>query len=169
MSLNERYLNFSKPFIDAMKSVFETMIFSKLTIQNPRPKSNSTSAGDISTIMGLAGEVKINDAMEDFNGLFVISFPEATYLKVASAMLMEEYTEITEEIHDVGGEISNIATGNAKRYLAEMGYAIKMATPTTIIGKGAKLKYPPKTNVIEMDAVCDHGPFSIEICYKDHS
>ena len=37
-------------------------------------------------------------------------------------MLMEEFNEYSQEIEDVGGEISNMVLGNAKPYLSKMGY-----------------------------------------------
>jgi len=52
------FIEFSKPFIDAAKNVFETMIFTKLETQKPQIKSDAVSRGDISAVLGLSGDME---------------------------------------------------------------------------------------------------------------
>jgi chemotaxis protein CheX len=99
--------------------------------------------------------------------MLVISWPYETYFKVASAMLMEEYTEYSDEISDVGGEISNMIMGNAKRTLSEMGYTSNMAIPSIIEGQNHSLKYPTGTTVILIPINSAHGQFFMEVCYRE--
>ncbi|MFP6836317.1 MAG: chemotaxis protein CheX, partial [Pseudomonadales bacterium] len=67
-------------------------------------------------------------------GNIAVSFPEATYLKVASAIFEEEYSEYSDDISDLGAEIINMIVGNAKRELEEMGFTSNMAIPSSISG-----------------------------------
>lgn len=168
MPVTNSFIEFSRPFIEAAKSVFETMVFSKLEPQRPIIKENNISRGDVSAILGTTGEVtKENGTKVSYKGMIVISWPEDTYIKIASAMLMETYTELTDEISDVGGEICNMIMGNAKRDLSTMGYTTNMAIPSMVQGKAHTLKYPTGTTVILIPINSAHGTFFMELCYKE--
>lgn len=164
---HKRFFEFGKPFILGAKSVFETMVFTSIQTGKPILKDSNQSRGEISSVMGIMGTFKRDGAEEPFKGMFVLSFPKQTYLKIAGAMLMEDFTEVNEENEDVGAEISNIITGNAKRSLADLGYAINMSIPSTISGVDHTIKYPAATHVILIPVNCDHGEFFMEICYHD--
>jgi chemotaxis protein CheX len=164
---NANFLEFSKPFIDAAKNVFETMVFTKLEPGRPSVKQGNTSKGDVSAIIGLSGEVSKDGENKKYRAMLVMSFPYDTYIKVAGAMLMETYTEFNEEIRDVGGEICNMIMGNAKRDLAGIGYTTDMAIPSIIEGPGHTIKYPEKTTVIIIPIKSAHGDMFIELCYAE--
>lgn len=166
-SISPQFVEFSKPFIDALKKTFESMIYAQVTAGKPELKASNTSYGDISAIMGLNGSVEKNGKKMDFKGQFVISFPTETYIKAASAMLMEEYSEYCDEIADAGAEICNMITGNAKKDLAPMGYSLGMAVPSTISGKNHSITYPTGVTVIAIPIESNHGKFFVEICYQD--
>jgi chemotaxis protein CheX len=157
------FLEFSKPFVDAAKNIFETMVFSKLEPGKPFLKENNISKGEVSAVLGITGTH--NEL--DFQGMLVISWPYETYFKVASAMLMETFTKYDEEIADVGGEICNMIMGNAKRDLSTLGYKTNMAIPSMIEGKGHSIKYPSGTTTIAIPIASAHGNFFIELCYKE--
>ncbi len=168
MTQNTNFLEFSKPFIEAAKNVFETMVFTKLEPKKPYIKNDTKSKGDISAVLGMTGELT-NKAGEkvDFKGMLVISWPYDSYFKVASAMLMDTYTKYDDEIADVGGEISNMIMGNAKRDLATLGYQSNMSIPSMIEGAGHTIKYPSGTTVIVIPINSAHGEMFMELCYRD--
>ena len=161
------FLEFSRPFIEAAKNVFETMVFTKLEPGKPQVKKDPTSCGDVSAVLGLNGVVTKDGEEKNYRAMLVMSFPYETYLKVAGAMLMEEYTEFNEEIRDVGGEITNMIMGNAKRELGGMGYTSNMAIPSIIEGSNHTIKYPDATTVILIPIKCAHGDMFIELCYAE--
>ena len=70
-----------------------TMVNTKLTTSKPTLKNDHKSFGDVSAVIGLTGQVERDGTTREFQGQMVISFPMATYLKVAGSMLMEEFTE----------------------------------------------------------------------------
>lgn len=162
-----RFVEFSKPFIDGLKETYSVMMSTELKAHSPSIKENAVASGDISAIIGMNGVFKGDDVEADFKGLLIISWPEEVYIKTASAMIMEEYTEYNEEISDVGAEISNIVMGNAKKVLIDMGYQIEMATPSTVRGNNHEIKYPPKTTVVAITVSSDLGDFTMEICYQE--
>lgn len=161
------FVEFSKPFIDALKETFEMMVQTEIKPQNPKIKSSAVAHGDITAIIGMNGTVEKDGEEKEFKGLLALSWPEPLYVTLAGRMLFEEYTEYNDEIADSGAEIANIVMGNAKGQLANIGYKIGMASPTSIRGKGHEIKYPPNTTVIEITIGTDVGDFSLEICYQE--
>jgi chemotaxis protein CheX len=165
--VQKRFLGFSKNFIDAAKNIFETMIFTKLEPEKPVIKNDYKCRGNVSAILGLNGTLELDGSKVPYRSMLVISFPYETYLKTASAMLMEEYTEYSEDIADVGGEICNMIMGNTKRKLSEMGYSCNMAIPSIIEGQNHTIQYPSNTTVVLIPVKSAHGPFFIELCYSE--
>lgn len=167
MSSNSNFVQFSKPFVDALKETFSLMAQTEITAHSPTIKQGNVAKGDISALIGMNGKVEKDGEEKDFKGLLVISWPEDVYIKFASRMLFEEYTEYCEEISDSGAEIANIVMGNAKGQLNPEGYKIDMASPSTVRGKNHEIKYPPNTTVIAITITADIGDFTLEICYME--
>lgn len=164
------FITFSKPFLDALQDTFTTMLDSQLSCHSPKIKTSNIAKGDITAIIGMNGliESSTEGSEKSFKGLLAISWPEEVYLKVASKMLFEEFSEFNEEVSDCGAEIVNIVMGNAKGTLAKQGFKMEMASPSTIKGKAHEIKYPPKTTVIDITCSCaECGDFSLELCYQE--
>lgn len=164
MIVDNQFLSFSGPFIDAMKVVFETMVFTKIDAQKPRIKQDGKTTADISAILGINGICKD----QEVKGMLILSWPIETYIKIANAMLSEEHTSFNNDIADVGAEIVNMIFGNAKRTLTDMGYTLDMSIPSTVGGKDHYISYPQKTTTVIIDIISAHGPFFLELCYNRH-
>lgn len=165
---NKRYLDFCKPFLDAIQEVYSTMMSTDIKPQKPNFKEGKKSYGDLSAIMGINGKYEGTGITKKFKGSLVLSWPEECYVKSASAMLMEDFTEMNDEISDVGMEIANITMGNAKKILAERGYFIEMSIPTSVSGKGHEIKAQEKVVTITTPLDSDFGTFYIELSYEDY-
>lgn len=159
------FIDFSRPFVDACKNIFTTMVGCNLEAQKPIIKSDNNSRGDITAVIGLSGELEKGGKKTPYKAMLVIAFPYDTYFKVASAMLSETYTTYHPDIHDLGGEIVNMIMGNAKRDLKNLGYTSNMAIPSLIEGKGHSIKYPAGTTVVLIPFESPHGPLFMELCY----
>jgi chemotaxis protein CheX len=167
MSGSNRFLEFAKPFLDALKETFEMMVQVPIKPHSPEIKQSAVAKGDITAMIGMNGVVEKDGTQKPFKGLLALSFPEEVYLKVASSMLMEEYTEYNDEISDTGSEIVNIIMGNAKKGLTPLGFKLEMASPSTVRGKQHEIKYPPQTTVIAITVGSELGDFSLELCYQE--
>jgi chemotaxis protein CheX len=167
MASESHFIEFSKPFIDAAKNIYETMVFTKLDPQKPIMKKDTISKGDITAVLGLSGDVEKNGTKVQYRAMLVLSFPYQTYFNMANTMLGETYTEYVPDIHDLGGEIVNMIMGNAKRDLKALGYSSNMAIPSIIEGKGHSIIYPAKTHVILIPLNSSIGEFYMEICYNE--
>lgn len=167
MATETSFIEFSRPFVEAAKNVFETMVYTKLEPLKPSIKKDNISKGDISAVLGMSGELDKGTGKCNYKAMLVLSFPYETYFKVAGAMLSETYTSYVPDIHDVGGEIVNMIMGNAKRDLKGMGYSSNMAIPSMIEGKDHTIKYPAATTVILIPMSSAHGPMYLELCYAE--
>lgn len=165
MSNDSTFIDFSRPFLDACKNIFSTMVSCNLEAQKPTIKSDSHSRGDITAVIGLSGELEKGGKKTPYKAMLILAFPYETYFKVASAMLSETYTTYHPDIHDLGGEIVNMIMGNAKRDLKSLGYSSNMAIPSLIEGKDHTIKYPSGTTVVLIPFESPHGPLFMEICY----
>lgn len=164
-----RYLEFCKQFVESVKDVFSTMLMVELNHGQPQIQSKNSTIGDITGIMGMNGVYKGTDDSHniDFKGSFFISWPTSTYLGAAGAMLGETYTEITDEIEDVGLEICNIAMGGAKQKLNPMGYKIEMAIPNMVSGTGHEIKADKDAITIVVPMKSELGEFFLGLNYKE--
>jgi chemotaxis protein CheX len=165
MSGESSFIDFSKPFVEAAKNVFNTMVFCKIEPQKPSIKTDTFSKGDVTAVLGLSGELEKGGKNHPYKAMLVLSFPYETYFKVSSAMLGETYTSFNADIRDVGGEIVNMIMGNAKRDLKSLGYSSNMAIPSMIEGSNHSISYPAGTTVIIIPFETVHGKMYMELCY----
>lgn len=147
---------FVKPFLDAAVHVLKVQA---QTDAKPGlihlKKNDATVTGDISGV--------INIVSPNFNGTVVITFPEATFLKVMSNMLGEEFTTVTKDIVDGAGELTNMIFGQAKIVLNEQGYGLNPAIPTVVSGRNHMLVRKTKGAVVVVPFETNNGGFEIEI------
>lgn len=149
--------NFVNPFLTATLHVLEVQasvkaVAGKIYLK----KSTDLCVGDVSGIIGIVSD--------SFNGSVVISFPEETFLKVMSGMLGEEYKELSKDLLDGAGEITNMIFGQAKIVLNDQGYGIKTALPSVVSGKNHSLTAVTKGPVVVVPFSSTAGDFAVEIC-----
>lgn len=151
-------INFVNPFLAATLHVLKVQAQVEATPGKVYLKKDNptTLSGDVSGVIGIVSET--------FNGTVVISFPEETFLKVMSNMLGEEYTELSKDILDGAGEITNMIFGQAKITLNERGYGIKIALPTVVSGKGHTMQGTTKNGpTVVIPFTSPAGSFFVEI------
>jgi chemotaxis protein CheX len=115
--------------------------------------------GDVSGVIGL-----VSDA---FVGAVVLSFPEKTFLAIMSSMLGEPIQQLTQEIVDGAGELTNIIFGQAKVVLNEQGYGIRTAIPTVVTGTGHSIQTQAAGPRVALPFESSAGPFTVEICLSE--
>lgn len=150
-------VNFINPFLTATIKVLQTQSSTEAKAGQIYTKgAREKFLGDISGVIGLVSEA--------FTGSVVITFPEKTFLGVMSRMLDEEFTEISKEIEDGAGEITNIIFGQAKIVLNERGYGIKTALPSVVTGQQHSILQMSNGPRMVIPFETDLGPFFVEIC-----
>jgi chemotaxis protein CheX len=150
-------VKFINPFLEGAIEVLKIQTQTQAKAGNPVAREpKSAFAGDISGVIGIVSE--------SFTGSVVISFPEATFLKIMSRMLGEELQELKPELHDGAAELTNIIFGHAKKVLNGQGHGLKMATPSVITGKDQAVQTGTTGPRLAIPFESDAGAFAIEIC-----
>ena len=149
-------VEFINPFIIAVSKTLETMAGCKVVREPPQLKKEKSALFPVSGIIGLSGIVV---------GTVVLTMSEVLALKCASAMLLEDYTELNHDVFDAVGELTNVIAGNAKAQLED--YKLSLSLPNVIYGKDAELRFPERCQPISIPFRTDHGPMAIEIGFTE--
>ena len=151
--MKAEYLN---PFLSGTVNVLKTMASVTPVPGKPFIKKDKLSKGDISGVIGLTGAKQ---------GSVVVSFTAGCALRVVSAMLMEEYTELNDDVRDAVGEITNMISGDARKHLAEAGLKFEAGIPTVIAGKGHEISHTSDGPCIVIPFKCDGLEFFVEASF----
>jgi chemotaxis protein CheX len=150
-------IEFINPFLTAAMHVLKVQAqIDARAGQVQIKKATDMIYGDVSGVIGIVSD--------SFHGSVVITFPEATFLKIVSSMLGETFTEISKDILDGAGELTNMIFGQAKIVLNEKGYGIQTAIPSVISGKNHSLSAMTKGPVVVVPFESQAGNFYVEIC-----
>ena len=144
-------------FLEATVSVIKTMASVDLAPGKPFIKKGSISTGDISGIVGMAGESE---------GSLSLSFSKECILYIVSSMFGEPITDITEEVKDAVGELTNMISGDARRRLETAGILYQGAIPSVITGPGHEIRHVTKEPIISIPFDSANGGFHLELCFK---
>ena len=145
---------FINPFINSAINVFKTMAQVNPVAGKPYLKHDKLTWGVVSGVIGMAGDKA--------SGNMIISFDQSCILKVVSNMLMEEFTEMNDDVLDAVGEITNMISGGAKRELGEMGFTFEMAIPIIIRGQSVELTQITKQPILVVPFETENGKFVVE-------
>jgi chemotaxis protein CheX len=148
--------DFINPFLEALMNVLNTMANTPSQPEKPFLKKDSKAKGDITGIIGMAGE--------NIKGYLAISYTEPVILHVASQMLGETFTEINDVVVDIASEITNMVMGGAKKTLSEKGYQFGLSIPTTVTGKNHIISNKTSGPTIIVPFKTEIGDFFTEIC-----
>jgi len=136
------------------------MAFMKIQAGQPFINKQGQTSGVVNGVIGLAGANVL--------GSVILSFDKPAILEIVSNMLGEEFPEITDDVEDAVGEITNMIVGGAKRVLAEKGYKFNLAIPTIIKGTDVVLKLKTKGPRVVIPFILESGStFRVEACIED--
>ena len=106
-------------------------------------------------IIGLSGKA---------SGTVVINMSLEVALAAASAMLMEEMTEMNDDVIDAVGEITNMVAGAAKVELQQ--YELSVSLPSVVTGEGHEIRFPSATPPLCVPFETDFGPLRLEVGFE---
>lgn len=143
-------------FLDAVIQVMKTQTHTEVKAGAPFLKGPKDGfSGDLSGVIALVSDT--------FRGTMVINFPESTFLGMISRMLGEKFQVLTPEITDGAAELTNMVFGQAKVTLNELGYGMKMATPSVVTGKNPTTSSASPGPRVTVPFSSDLGDFAVEI------
>jgi chemotaxis protein CheX len=130
--LEEIYVS---PFIISAKHVFKTMLDIDLLNREPVAKGTRTTTADVTAVMGFTG---------DRRGTMTVSMSTASALTIYKRLFNEKRSQVTPEIIDAVGELTNIISGQARKGLENQGLHLLAHVPMVFVGKNIELNFITK-------------------------
>jgi chemotaxis protein CheX len=152
--MDVKYIN---PFLNGTLEVLKKMAFIDAVPGKPHIKTDEAAIGDVSGIIGITG-----DAL----GSLALSFSEKCICKIASNMLGEEFTEVTRDIIDATGEITNMISGASRTQMEKMGMSVYAAIPTVVHGHNHSITHILKSPSIVIPFSTAAGIFVVDVCIR---
>lgn len=149
--MNVEYIN---PFVISIVHVFRTMLNLELFRGELLVKRARQPRYDISGVIGLSGKAM---------GTIVLSLErELARLATESLLQMEiRSSQITADVIDAVGELTNIIAGGAKAQLSQ--FEMSVTLPTVITGKGHCIEFPRQIKPICIPFTCESGYLDLEV------
>jgi len=111
----------------ATAEVFSTMLGTELHFtESYSDKGSSQPLDGVICLIGMAG---------DWTGTGTLSCSPEFACRIASQMLMAEYTQVDADVLDAVAEVANMVLGNVKTALEKSLGTMGMSIPTAIYGK----------------------------------
>ena len=152
--MDVKYIN---PFLNGTLEVLKKMAFIDAAPGKPHVKTDELAMGDVSGIIGITG---------DAIGSLALSFSEKCICRVASNMLGEEIHEVTRDIIDATGEITNMISGASRTQMEKMGMNVYAAIPTVVHGQNHTISHILKSPSIVIPFSTPVGNFVVDVCIK---
>lgn len=151
-------LKYINPFVEAVHSVFDTMLHTQPTRQPVKiSDGNGTGNGaELTTLVGITGQL---------HGVVVLRFPSRTALTLAGRMLGNTLDAVDSGVIDAVSEIVNMVAGSAKSKF-DLDPPLQLGLPTVVEGKEYRVNYPSKSMWLEVPFQSDAGQFSMELTFE---
>jgi chemotaxis protein CheX len=148
-------VNYINPFIEAAQKAFETMVNEVAVRKSLSLKGDVIHSSGVSGIIGLAGET---------TGSVVLNLNETTAIKVISKIMGTNYTDVTSDVIDGVGELTNIIAGDAKNRLIQNGYKFDISIPRVVSGRQYFSTQTKNVPCIVIAFAIPSGAFTLEVC-----
>jgi chemotaxis protein CheX len=147
-------IQIAKPFIRAVNDVLGTMAMITPTAGTPYVKKDHVAKGDVSGIIGLTGAA---------NGTLSVTFTKTCAVAVVKNMLGGDIQDLLSDVKDGVGELTNMISGQARKWLAESGTVLQSSTPTVVMGANHSISHLAKSPIMAVPFTTEYGDFTIEI------
>lgn len=131
------------------------MASTKVTYGKPFVEQKFSARGEVAGVVGMVSN--------EYKATLTLSFPKPAILLILENMLGEKYTDITDEVFDAVGELTNMIYGSAKGTLNDLGYNFEMAIPTVIKGQFIMLQHSKSATLVIPFKLTNQTEFYIEI------
>ena len=143
------YIN---PFIASVRNAFQTMLSSDAQRGAPYLRTTAESDFCVSGVIGLSG---------DAVGTVVSNMSKEVALEIASVLLMDQFTELTADVVDAVGELTNVIAGAAKSKLEEFHLGVSL--PNVVTGNAHTIHFPKDVTPICVPFKTVWGPLVLEV------
>jgi chemotaxis protein CheX len=143
------YIN---PFIASVRHAFQTMLACEAERGAPYLRTTAESDLCVSGVIGLSG---------DAVGSVVLNMSKEVALGVASALLMDQFSDLTPDVVDAVGELTNVIAGAAKSKLEE--FHLTVSLPNVVTGSAHTIHFPKDVTPICVPFKTIWGPLVLEV------
>jgi chemotaxis protein CheX len=143
-----------RPFLQAVESVLTTMAMIDVVAGQPYMKRDNAAQGDVTGIISMSG---------DRRGTISVTFTAQAILAIVSNMLGEDIRELSRDVADAVGELTNMISGQARRGLAELGMTMAGGIPTVILGRGHSIAHISSEPLLAIPFRTEHGEITVEV------
>lgn len=143
------------PVISAARSVFEMMLECVPTRTGLRLRSTNAARHEISAVIGISGRAA---------GTIVVNLSQQAACEALKRMVGIETTEITRDVCDAVGELTNMIAGTAKAQLVK--YELSISLPNVISGNDHTIHFPSEVQPMVIEFESEIGPFTIEVGFS---
>ncbi len=152
--MKAEYIN---PFVRSVTNTFSTMIGCEVKRGQLSLGVQGDRLHEVSGIIGLSGTAV---------GTVVLSLSREVALKVAAALLLVEPDDITSDVIDAVGELTNIVAGAAKGELDQ--FQLSISLPTVVMGRDHQMRFPSNVTPICVPFTTPWGPLALEVGLAPH-
>ncbi|GHT14148.1 chemotaxis protein CheX [Planctomycetales bacterium] len=150
MSVDIDYIN---PVIAGLEEAFGTMLNTQVERTGLGLMENNQALYPVSGIIGVSGKGV---------GTIVLSMQANVAIKAAETLLMMEgITDVTDDVMDAVGELTNMVCGGAKAKLAK--FSLSMSLPNILCGDNCRLHFPQHSHPISIPFKCAWGNLALQI------
>ncbi|MFH1137895.1 MAG: chemotaxis protein CheX [Pseudomonadota bacterium] len=153
--MDVKYIN---PFLQATLNVLKTMAFVEINPGKPFLKRDHVAFGDVTGIIGLTGGA---------TGSLSVTFNFSLIKLIMNNMLGEQVTDVTNDVRDAVGELTNMISGDARRLLQQEGLSLSAAIPTIVAGRNHTIKHVVNGPIIVIPFTSENeGQATVEVSLK---
>ncbi len=142
--LTAEYVN---PVITAVRSVFEMMLNCAPVRTGLRLRTADDQRHEISAVIGISGKAA---------GTIVLNLSLHAACEILERMVGIQTTEITRDVCDAVGELTNMIAGSAKAQLAK--YELSISLPNVISGSDHVIHFPSDVQPMIISFESEIGP-----------
>lgn len=145
-------VEFINPFVASTLNVFRTVLSCDLKRLPLYGRNGGDYQFELSGIIGLSGKAV---------GVVVLRMTRQVAIRVTETMLEEEHDDITPEVVDAVGELTNMIAGSAKAKLEEL--SLKISLPSVITGRDQMISLPSEVPPIGIPFESPWGMLAVEV------
>jgi len=150
-------VEFIEPFVRAAFTVIESISGNKPEKGQLSLRKSSFTTQQVTIMAGVNGEV-------EGTALYGMSF--VTALKIASAMMCSEVSEMDEMALSAVSELGNMITGNATTILSQKGLDVDITPPSVI--RGVDVEVATKTPALVVPVNTEMGLLEINVSLAEN-
>jgi chemotaxis protein CheX len=135
------------PFVVGARNVFKTMLDIDLDHDEPFQKTSNRTTADVTGVMGFTG---------DRRGTMSFSVTKSGALAIYGKLMREHFQEVTSEVMDAMGELTNIISGQARKELERIDLHVMAHVPLVFVGRGVEITLATKGTIMSI-------PFSFTV------